>query len=360
MTCRIWSTFGTSNPPKTTIIQETTVISSTIQNNVERVNEVFNSIHVEDWPGCSVIRAATPPSVEPDSSSKPRKRKCSEGLEDGGVPQKLKSWTPNLDASTLPETVYHLEYRRADGSLAERIVKAEPFAESGSTNLLPKLKVKAKETDGTNRTTNPGTQQLCINWSLDEETWVMMKSLKPHPFANADRKCELQANYKILYEATRQLEKMLSGTDDTKIIASNILSRLDFVEITLLSCTTVVGQSFSDRQTSGNWTKEEQKAFRRKFDDAVHLSWTLNDILGGWEQLLELLVHEVDIWRPEACCKIVSGAGPHDSTYAELLADLDHRCLHRICEATRMEMNDRSRCVIKWDLVDLRVKVLCC
>lgn len=76
-----------------------------------------------------------------------------------------------------------------------------------------------------------------------------------------------------------------------------------------------------------------------------------------WRQLL---VHEVDIWRPEACCKMVWEAGLHDSTYLESLADLEHRYQHRLCETTRMEMNDRSRCVIKWDLVDLRVNVLCC
>ncbi|KAL5315056.1 hypothetical protein ACEPPN_017707 [Leptodophora sp. 'Broadleaf-Isolate-01'] len=95
--------------------------------------------------------------VELDSLSKARKRKCTEGLEEGAMPQKLKghlkhcfleldleSWTPNLDASAWPETVYYLEYRRADGSLAERIIKAEPFANSGSADLLPQLKIEAK------------------------------------------------------------------------------------------------------------------------------------------------------------------------------------------------------------------------
>ena len=40
MTGRIYTeiTSGTSNPPKTTITQETTVTYSTIENNVERVN----------------------------------------------------------------------------------------------------------------------------------------------------------------------------------------------------------------------------------------------------------------------------------------------------------------------------------
>ena len=38
MTGRIWTTPGTSNPPKTTITQETTVTYSKIENNVERVN----------------------------------------------------------------------------------------------------------------------------------------------------------------------------------------------------------------------------------------------------------------------------------------------------------------------------------
>ena len=61
------------------------------------------------------------------------------------MPQKLKghlehplfefeSWTPSLDTSPWPETVCRLEYRRADGCLAERIVKAEPF-----TGKLPSL-----------------------------------------------------------------------------------------------------------------------------------------------------------------------------------------------------------------------------
>ncbi|KAG4427978.1 hypothetical protein IFR05_016538 [Cadophora sp. M221] len=277
MTGRIWSTPGTSNPPKTTITQETIVTYSTIEDNVERAN---------------------PPRVDTDSSS-------TEGLEEEAIPEKLKGhpkhclleldfepWTPSLDASTWPETVYLFEYRRADGSLAERIIKeAEPFAES--TGLLSKHNIEAEVNqnfagaDGTNCTTNPGTQQLRIKWSLDEETWVIMTSLEPHPFADEDRRYELQANYRILDEATRQLEKMLSGTGDTKIIASKILSRLDFVEITLLSCTIVVGQPFSDRQKSENWTKEEQRAFHRKVNDAVRLSWILDDILGGWEQLLE-------------------------------------------------------------------------
>ena len=69
------------------------------------------------------------------------------------------------------------------------------------------------------------------------------------------QRCELQANYRILDEATQQLEKMLSGIGDTKIIAAKILSRLDFVEITLLSCTIVVKEPFLDRQKSENWTK---------------------------------------------------------------------------------------------------------
>ncbi|KAH9205205.1 hypothetical protein DL95DRAFT_94186 [Leptodontidium sp. 2 PMI_412] len=142
MTSRIWSTPGTSDPPKNTITQETTVTYSTIENNVEKVNEVSNSTHVEGWPGWSVVRASTPPKLDTDPSSKKRKRKCTEGLEEEPMPQKLKghlehclfkseSWTPSLDASPWPETVYHLEYRRADGSLTERIVKAEPFVGSG-------------------------------------------------------------------------------------------------------------------------------------------------------------------------------------------------------------------------------------
>ncbi|PVH68122.1 hypothetical protein DL98DRAFT_522940 [Cadophora sp. DSE1049] len=53
-------------------------------------------------------------------------------------------------------------------------------------------------------------------------------------------------------------------------------------------------------------------------------------------------------------------AGLYGSTYLESLADLEHRYQHRLCEGTRIEMNDRSRCVIKWDLMDLRVNVLCC
>lgn len=90
--------------------------------------------------------------VELDSLSKARKRKCTEGLEEGAMPQKLKghlkhcfleldleSWTPNLDASAWPETVYYLEYRRADGSLAERIIKAEPFASKLPSPLSDKI-----------------------------------------------------------------------------------------------------------------------------------------------------------------------------------------------------------------------------
>ena len=51
----------------------------------------------------------------------------------------FESWTPSLGASAWPETVYHLEYRRADGSLAERIVKAEPFAGKLPSPLSDKI-----------------------------------------------------------------------------------------------------------------------------------------------------------------------------------------------------------------------------
>ncbi|KAL5313012.1 hypothetical protein ACEPPN_019438 [Leptodophora sp. 'Broadleaf-Isolate-01'] len=301
MTSRIWSTPGTSDPPKNTITQETTVTYSTIENNVEKVNEVSNSTHVEGWPGWSVVRASTPPKLDTDPSSKKRKRKCTEGLEEEPMPQKLKghlehclfeseSWTPSLDASPWPETVYHLEYRRADGSLTERIVKAEPFVDSESTDLLSEHKIEPKVNqnfagaDSTNSTKSSGTQQLRKRWSLDEETSIIEKSLVPHR-----RRCELQANYRILDEATQQLEKMLSGMGNTKIIASQILSRLDFMKITLLACTIVVEQPFSEPRTSETWSKEEQNAFRRKFNDAVYLSWCLDDVLGEWEQLLKLI-----------------------------------------------------------------------
>lgn len=209
--------------------------------------------------------------------------------------------------------------------------------------------------DSTNSTKSSGTQQLRKQWSLDEETSIIEKSLVPYR-----QRCELQANYRILDEATQQLEKMLSGIGDTKIIAAKILSRLDFVEITLLSCTIVVKEPFLDRQKSENWTKGEKRAFRRKYNHAVRLSWTLDDILGEWEQLLKLLVHELDIWRPEACCEMVREADLHDRTYLELLADLEHRNQHRLCEAARMKMNQRSRCVIKWGLAKVKVDVLCC
>ncbi|KAF7911486.1 uncharacterized protein EAF01_002993 [Botrytis porri] len=129
---------------------------------------------------------------------------------------------------------------------------------------------------------------------------------------------------------------MLSGRGGTKIITSEILSRLDFVEITLLSCAIIVGQPLLDRQTSKIWTKREKKAFRR--NDGVGLLSVLGEILGGWEQLLKFLVHEVDIWRPEACCNMVWEAGHQDGTYLESLADLEHRNRHRIFKATRMEL----------------------
>ena len=74
----------------------------------------------------------------------------------------------------------------------------------------------------------------------------------------------------------------------------------------------------------------------------------------------QLLVHELDIWRPEACCEMVWEADLHDGTYLELLADLEHRNQHRLCEVIRMKINDRSRCVITWDLANLKVNVLCC
>ncbi|KAH6698228.1 hypothetical protein BKA61DRAFT_622464 [Leptodontidium sp. MPI-SDFR-AT-0119] len=208
----------------------------------------------------------------------------------------FESWTPSLDASTWPETVYHLEYRRADGSLAERIVKTEPFAGNGWHQFYDesRLVLQDRLAGRKHSDSNAGTQQLRKQWSLDEETSIIEKSLVPHR-----RRCELQANYTILDEATQQLEKMLSGIGDTKIIASKILSRLDFVEITLLSCTIVVGEPFLDRQKSENWTKQERRAFRRKYNHAVRLSWILDDILGRWEQLLKVRQHI------ECCAKLM-------------------------------------------------------
>lgn len=157
---------------------------------------------------------------------------------------------------------------------------------------------------------------------------------------------------------------------NTKVIASQILSRLDFVEITLLACTIVVGQlSFE------SWSKKERKAFRRKFNDAVYLSWSLNDVLGAWEQLLKVsqntdcwcktnlhqrqsLLHEVHIWQPQTCTMVQEM--DHDGgTYLETLEILGHKNAHCICEAMKSRMN-RSRCIIRWDLINLKVVVLCC
>lgn len=192
MTGRIWSTSETSNPPKTTITQETTVTYSTIENNVERVNVCPPLELLEYWltdvPGygrkCSTqlkwqkagqIGALFEPQRRPGGyrffiqetqteiyrgagrgGHAPEAQRTSQALSLGA---RLRVMDPSLDARTWPETVYHLEYRRADGGLAERIVKAEPFtgklpsplsdcrmktSDSESTDLLSEHKIEAK------------------------------------------------------------------------------------------------------------------------------------------------------------------------------------------------------------------------
>ena len=159
----------------------------------------------------------------------------------------LESWAPSLDPDTWPETVYHFECPLVDSSHA--------------------------------RPNGVGPQPLGKQWNFDREAWIIETSLGPHAGDQGQRH-ELHANYRILNEATRQLERMLSGLDNTKIVASMIMSRLDHVEKTLLSCTTVIGRCFLNRQTSELWTKKEKVAFCHKFHVST-ISWSLEDILGG-------------------------------------------------------------------------------
>ncbi|PVH75966.1 hypothetical protein DL98DRAFT_518316 [Cadophora sp. DSE1049] len=52
-------------------------------------------------------------------------------------------------------------------------------------------------------------------------------------------------------------------------------------------------------------------------------------------------------------------AGRLGDAISESLEEIEHRHQHRRCETTRMAMNDRCRCVIKWNLMDLKVDVRC-
>ncbi|CZT53505.1 uncharacterized protein RSE6_15115 [Rhynchosporium secalis] len=259
----ITSTSKAKHPSETTAIQEMTVTYSTIENHVETVNEAFSTTYIaEGWPGQT-------PKQEVDANfpSKQRKRKSTEGLEeevtsfDGPLYCYLweldsESWTYKLSTSNWSDSVYHLTYLRADGTPSEREVWAEALTESLSEHDLeaPVDLVFARSVF------NPSTDQ--------------------------QRRCELLGNERILDDATWQLEEMLSGMSNIKVIASQILSRLDFVDITLLACTIVVGQCSSESRS-----KRKQKAFRRKFNDAVNFSWSLDDVLGAWEQLLEVSQH---------------------------------------------------------------------
>ncbi|CZS92544.1 uncharacterized protein RAG0_03154 [Rhynchosporium agropyri] len=256
----ITSTSKAKHPSETTAIQEMTVTYSTIKNHVETVNEAFSTTYIaEGWPG-----QAPKQEVDANFPSKQRKRKSTEGLEeeittfDGPFYCYLweldsESWTYKLSASNWSESVYHLKYLRADGTPSEREVRAEALTESLSEHDLE----TPVDLDFARSVTNTSTDQ--------------------------QRRCELLGNERILDDATWQLEEMLSGMSNTKVIASQILSRLDFAKITLLACTIVVGQCSSEY-----WSKRKQKAFRRKFNDAVNLSWSLDDVLGAWEQLLEV------------------------------------------------------------------------
>ena len=72
-----------------------------------------------------------------------------------------------------------------------------------------------------------------------------------------------------------------------------------------------------------------------------------------------MINHEVDIWRPEACCNMVWEAGRLDDVEAESMEEIEHRGQHRLCKMTRTEIHKRCQCVIKWSLKSMEVTVRC-
>merc|ERR1712093_4206 len=86
-------------------------------------------------------------------------------------------------------------------------------------------------------------------------------------------------------------------------------------------------------------------------------SWTPSLDASPWPET----VYHLEYRRADgSLAERIVKADLHDRTYLELLADLEHRNQHRLCEAARMKMNQRSRCVIKWGLAKVKVDVLCC
>ncbi|XMA11521.1 hypothetical protein WAI453_004312 [Rhynchosporium graminicola] len=136
------STSKARNPPETTITQEITVTYSTIENNIETVNDTFGITHVvEGWPG-----QARPHAIDFGLSSKKCERETTEGLKEevtsfnGPLYCYLweldtESWTYKLSASNWSESVYHLTYLRADGTASECEVLAEAL--TGKPPPLP-------------------------------------------------------------------------------------------------------------------------------------------------------------------------------------------------------------------------------
>lgn len=111
-------------------------------------------------------------------------------------------------------------------------------------------------------------------------------------YADEIRALKFQRNYQIFKEAHQQIEMMLLGMAEARIIALEILSRLERTEMVLLSCaTTLIGQDFSalaDRLKSRDWTKEEKDDFSCKFTISIPGVWYSRDILDRWEVLAEV------------------------------------------------------------------------
>ncbi|KAH7364882.1 hypothetical protein BKA65DRAFT_492162 [Rhexocercosporidium sp. MPI-PUGE-AT-0058] len=304
-------TSGGPIPLETTITYETTATCSTIGDSCSSVTvghltellrcqltddmkDVFHYQVVRSWSSWCVIRAST----AVDSSPRKREQRCMEGTEDNFQPPKKLKRIPTYD------------------SLA-------PTAQEGvasSKNHGIQLETQHLDKRSSLGTRNHPFTTYFLDTVQAYRDWQMLK---------------------IRDEATRQLEKMLSGTEYCSAIALEILAQLSHKEKVLLSCTTVVvGENFADLaecQKPENWKEEEMEDFCLKFSTFVRGRWCREDILRLWVKLSKDLPDKIEAWQqPEACCTKVLKAGCDFGNYSQILKDLAHRNEHRLSEATKL------------------------
>ncbi|PVH70643.1 hypothetical protein DL98DRAFT_577764 [Cadophora sp. DSE1049] len=163
-------------------------------------------------------------------------------------------------------------------------------------------------------------------------------------------------NDQVLVEATQQLEKILSGVGDIRIIASKILSRLSSEEMVLLSCTTTIDRedfsTLSDWQRPGYWfDKKEEEAFCRKFDYIMSEVWDPRDIFDKWEAFYKVLTKSIHLWVTKVCVR--GWEADCDIGHCDnltVIRKLKHQNVHRIYGEEKKAIRDRSGSVTQWDL----------